>query len=128
MPGWCKMPAGAPEALRLRAERILPAGEGHFPPSGPPQVADLINHRLLVAASDVVAAVVAAMQPDLSGKKTYRLLARVVADALCCPEPFITKDPLVVGPDCRRRVVPPRGGYDLLHFHFVPPVFKGDAL
>ena len=82
------MPAEAPEALRLRAQRILPLGEGSFAASGPSQVAEFINHRLLVAASQAVEAAAAAAQRSLSDRIRYRLLARVVADAMCAAEPL----------------------------------------
>ena len=89
LPGWYKMPVEAPEALRQRAQRILQAGEGSFAASGPPQAAEFITHRLLVAASEAVEAAAAAVQLALSDRIRYRLLARVVADAMCAPEPLV---------------------------------------
>jgi len=82
------MPAEAPEALRLRAQRILQAGEDSFAASGPPQVAEFITHRLLVAASQAVEAAAAAAQRSLSDRIRYRLLTRVVADTMCAAEPL----------------------------------------
>ena len=82
------MPADAPEALRQRVQRIVKAGEGEFVASGPPKVAELVSHRLLVAASQVVQAAAAVVQPALSGRAQLRLLGRLVADSMCAAEPM----------------------------------------
>jgi hypothetical protein len=69
------------EALRGRAERILPFTGGGFAPSPPPVLLNKLTDQLLVVASDAVSAVATGASPPLSGKAALRLLAWVVADA-----------------------------------------------
>ena len=80
------MPADAPEVLRQCVQRIIQAGEGQFVAGGPPKVAELVSHMLLVAASHAVQAAAAAVQPALSGRAQLRLLGRLVADTMCASD------------------------------------------
>ena len=96
-PGEPKLPAGAAETLRKRAESFLPYPNGKFSPTGGRRLLEVITDEGLVVATDAVAAMAAAQKPPPAGNVLLRLLAWVVADARGATVAMENKLALTVG-------------------------------